>query len=482
MPSESCIIDGMMSGAQHGSAPLMFSVSGCRGIVGESMTAETVCRFVGAYVELLRETGSESGGIVVGRDGRRGGSELHGVAIDEIRLCGYDAIDVGVAATPTVGVAVVEHAAAGGLVLTASHNPGEWNGLKPITAAGRAPTAEDAARLHEIFVRLSPNRKNIAKRGGVVGDVAATALHVRRVVDALSRVIDPAEIRRRQFRIAVDSVNASGAAGAALLAESLGCELVHINADGSGVFPHPPEPTREHLSGAGGLCDAVREHGSDAGFAQDPDADRLAIIDEHGCYIGEEYTLVFAADAVLSARGAGGVVAVNLSTSRMIDDIAASRGARVVRTPVGEAHVASAVAGLGADLGGEGNGGVIWPGVVLIRDSLGAMALTLALMARSGKKISQLVAETPAYAIVKRKAPLGAVGIAAALDAVAERWPGATLDRRDGVRVDLVDERAWVHVRASNTEPILRLIAEAPTEAAADRLLDEADAAVASGR
>lgn len=481
MPSESCIIDGMMSGAQHSSAPLMFSVSGCRGIVGESMTVETVRRFVGAFAELLREGGFESGRIVVGRDGRRGGSELHGVAVDEIRSCGFDAIDVGVAATPTVGVAVVEHAAAGGLVLTASHNPGEWNGLKPITAAGRAPTAEDAARLHEIFMRGASARVGDASVGDRIGDKSADALHVRKVVEAVSRIIDPGEIRRRGFRIAVDSVNASGAAGAALLAESLGCELVHINADGSGVFPHPPEPTRENLSGAGGLCGAVREQGCDAGFAQDPDADRLAIIDENGCYIGEEYTLVFAADAVLTARGAGGIVAVNLSTSRMIDDLAGSRGARVAQTPVGEAHVASAVVGLGADLGGEGNGGVIWPGVVLIRDSLGAMALTLALMARSGKKISQLVAEKPAYAIVKRKAPLGGIGVAAALEAVAERWPGAAPDRRDGVRVDLVDERAWVHVRASNTEPILRLIAEAPTEDAANRLLDEAAAAVASG-
>ncbi len=472
----------MMSGAEPESAPLMFSVSGCRGIVGESMTADTVRRFVGAYAELLRESGAESGRFVVGCDGRRGGSELHGVAVDEIRLCGFDAIDVGVAATPTVGVAVVEHAAAGGLVLTASHNPGEWNGLKPITSAGRAPAAEDAARLHEIFVQLSSNRNNGAMHGGLIGDKSATALHVRRVVEAVSRVIDPAEIRRHGFRIAVDSVNASGAAGARFLAESLGCQLVHINADGSGVFPHPPEPTRENLSGAGGLCDAVRVHGCDAGFAQDPDADRLAIIDEQGCYIGEEYSLVFAADAVLSARGGGGIVAVNLSTSRMIDDLAESRGARVVRTPVGEAHVASAVVELDADLGGEGNGGVIWPGVVLIRDSLGAMALTLALLARSGMKISQLVAETPAYAIVKRKAPLEGVGVAAALDAVAERWPGARLDRRDGVRVDLADERAWVHVRASNTEPILRLIAEAPTEDAANRLLNQAAVAVASGR
>lgn len=476
------MIGSMMSSAQHESAPLMFSVSGCRGIVGRSMTTGTVRRFVGSYAALLRESGIGSGRIVVGRDGRRGGLELHDAAIEEIRACGFDAIDLGVAATPTVGVAVVAHVAAGGLVLTASHNPGEWNGLKPITAAGRAPTPSDADRLRDIFTMDEASRAADGSRGERIEDESAAGLHVRRVVEEISAIIDPGLIRARRFRIAVDSVNASGSLGARLLAEAFGCEIVHLNADGTGVFPHAPEPTRENLSGAGGLCDAVREHGCDAGFAQDPDADRLAIVDELGGYVGEEYTLVLAADAVLSARSGGGVVAVNLSTSRMIDDVAAIHAARVVRTPVGEAHVASAIVEHGADLGGEGNGGVIWPGVVLIRDSLGAMALTLAVMTSRGKTVSEIVTAIPAYAIVKRKAPLGAGGVAGALDAVAARWSGASVDLRDGVRVDIENERAWVHIRASNTEPILRLIAEAPTEESANRLLDEAASVIAASR
>jgi phosphomannomutase len=284
----------------------------------------------------------------------------------------------------------------------------------------------------------------------------------------------------------------------------LQCELVHLGADDGGVFPHAPEPTKENLQG---LCAAMAKLNADVGFAQDPDADRLAIVDERGEYIGEEYTLALAAESLLSAPGrgrprGGPVLVANLSTSRMIDDIAAAHGARVVRTPVGEANVVEAMkrekaAGHDVVLGGEGNGGVIWPRVTYVRDSLSAMALVLALMARTGKKVSELVASIPAYAIEKRKVDLARKEDAKpAIDKLAAAYgrggagpmpaggnransetghrTSGTIDLQDGIRIDWPDRRAWLHVRASNTEPIMRLIAESPSAADSRAILDEA--------
>ncbi len=455
----------------------MVSISGCRGVVGTSMTPATVCRYVGAVVSWIMEecAGAPGASVAIGRDGRKGGDVLLLAAAAELRASGFHVIDLGVVTTPTVGVAIAEHGGAGGIVITASHNPAEWNGMKPITREGRAPTPDSAKKIVQFFTEKRAAHVGHDRLGALEADGAATHTHVSRVLKAIERVAPVESIRSKRFRVAVDSVNASGVAGARLLLEALGCELVHLNADDGGVFPHPPEPTREHLSGAGGLADAVRAQKCDVGFAQDPDADRLAILDERGEYIGEEYTLVFAGEAMLGAMNDanGAVLAANLSTSRMIDDVAAKYGATVLRTPVGEAHVAEALAQYSGVIGGEGNGGVIWPEVVMIRDSLGAMALTLALMARTGKSISQLVSATPAYAIVKRKAELSG-DAAKAVEAVAAHWSMARIDRQDGVRVDLHEQRAWLHVRSSNTEPVIRLIAESPDEASANKLLDEA--------
>ncbi|HYE03204.1 MAG TPA: hypothetical protein VD963_08205, partial [Phycisphaerales bacterium] len=285
----------------------------------------------------------------------------------------------------------------------------------------------------------------------------------------------------------VDSVNASGREGARLLMGALGVPLRHVGDRDTGRFGRPPEPTAENLAG---LSAVAAEAGVAVGFAQDPDGDRLAVLDEAGRYIGEEYTLALAAESVLGAMGEaarGAVVVANLSTSRMVEDVAWRHGAVVARAPVGEANVvaemrAQARAGRRVVLGGEGNGGVIWPEVVLVRDSLGAMALVLALLARTGRTVSELAAGVPRYAIVKRKVELRErAGVAGALARVsaALAGEGAVVDQRDGVWVGRAAERWWVHVRASNTEPIMRLIAEAPTEATARGLLDRAGEALA---
>jgi phosphomannomutase len=386
------------------------------------------------------------------------------------------------------------------LVVTASHNPQEWNGLKCLIRStgddgeidACAPDAKTAA---DIIARFRAGEQGVASEGDVLEEPNAVADHVGCVVGRLGAVglvvrsrlpWKKTQLPGEGRRVVLDSVNSSGAGAGACLLEALGCNgFIPLNADPTGLFPHPPEPVRENLTA---LSSAVKERSADIGFAQDPDADRLAIVDERGEYIGEEYTLALAAEALLSANPKSQirnlkserVLVANLSTSRMIDDIAAKYGARVVRTAVGEANVVEAMkrekaAGHDVVLGGEGNGGVIWPQVTYVRDSLSAMALVLALMARTGKKVSELVAAIPAYAIEKRKVDLARKEDATpAVEKIAAAYREQKVDRQDGVRVDWADRRAWLHVRASNTEPIMRLIAEAPTAAEARAILDEA--------
>jgi len=398
--------------------------------------------------------------------------------------------------------------ACAGLICTASHNPQEWNGLKVLVPdhAARAeepsacaPSKAVADSIVEIF------------RGGATLGVAswrdlgqieavqeadlAGPVHAVRVHERLSKLGFVAPIRKAKFHVAQDCVGGSGAIMSPdFLEGALACRVELEGDYTDGLFTHTPEPTRENLTG---LCKLVKKKKAAIGFAQDPDADRLAIVDERGTYIGEEYTLVLAAEALLGAgtkarRHAGtkgkrreSVLVTNLSTSRMIDDVAAKYGARVVRTAVGEANVVEAMkrekaAGNRVVLGGEGNGGVIWPEVTYVRDSLSGMALVLSLMARTGKTVSELVEEMPAYAIDKRKVEIPRKEHARpAVEKLAAEYAGQKLDLQDGVRVDWVEKRAWLHVRASNTEPIMRLIAEAPTAAEAGAILDEAARVIA---
>lgn len=460
---------------------LMVSVSGCRGIVGGSLTPGVVARYVGQFgAEVRAGVRGRRARVVLGRDGRRGGGAIAEVARGALAMVGCDVIDLGIAMTPTVGLMVRSMGADAGLVLTASHNPGEWNGVKPITRLGGAPAPDEAAALVERFRAGEPEWVDAGEIGGACREEHAVARHVETVLGALDEVCPVHQIQDRRFRVVVDSVNASGAAfGGALLAR-LGCDVVQLNADGSGVFPHDPEPLAENLVELGM---AVREHKADIGFAQDPDGDRLAIVDSDGRFIGEEYTLVLAAWSLLQSlgdRAKGATVAANLSTSRMIDDVCARFGASVVRTPVGEAHVVAGMRAHGSVLGGEGNGGVIWDQVVPIRDSLSAMGLVLGLSAQTGKGIAELVEMVPRYAIVKRKLGQPSGGIERFFSAMRSVFPGASEDVQDGLRLDFEtpDGAAWIHARASNTEPIFRLIAEAPTEAGANAILDRAEASV----
>ncbi|MEQ8850839.1 MAG: hypothetical protein RIB32_03550 [Phycisphaerales bacterium] len=469
-----------MTSEEQSEAPLMLSVSGCRGIVGRSLTPETIARFASTLAGHVRvRRGVETPTVVLGGDGRRGGDLLQSVAAASLAASGCRVIRLRVATTPTVGVMVLHHQADAGLVVTASHNPGEWNGLKAITAEGSAPLPDEAAALIERFRSGATHYVEPDRFGEVVGDDTAAHVHVAHVLRAIERIIPISRIASRRFRVVLDSVNASGALAGRMLLEALGCEIIHVNADGSGIFPHPPEPTRENLRE---MATQVRINDASVGFAQDPDADRLALIDASGRYIGEEYTLALGVMAVLSAQESGAVTAANLSTSRMIDDVAALTGARVLRTPVGEANLVRAMRAEGCIVGGEGNGGVIWPEIVSIRDSLAAMALTLALMTDRGASLAELVDSIPSYSIEKRKMPIREGLAATAMRAVRAGWPDATADDQDGLRLDFTLEgggQAWIHVRASNTEPIFRLIAEAPTDAQARAVLDRAESLIA---
>jgi phosphomannomutase len=491
-------------------APLMLGVSGLRGIVGQSLTPEVAMRFAGAFGAWLRGRGGGAT-VVVAMDGRSGGAEVMSWAVDGLCASGVTVLDAGVCMTPTVGVLVDALDADGAVIITASHNPQEWNGLKllrrvadrsippggPRVADAAAPTPRQADEIIGMYAQGQtpmPTARPLATPASRrVGDPE------RHHVSALHRAMAACGLGSGPARVVVDSVNSSGVKSAQKLPHELGVTLArHLGGDSSGIFPHPPEPTAENLAGGGGLCDAVPGLKADIGFAQDPDGDRLAIVDENGRYIGEEYTLALCAASILEARASSEgrsrgrehadlddvVLCANLSTSRMIDDVAARYGARVVRTAVGEANVVEAMKRLKKEgkavvLGGEGNGGVIWPEVTYVRDSLSAMALVLSLMARTGKPVSRLVADIPAYAIVKRKQPLANKADAGpALARIAARYTAERVDTQDGVRVDFDRLRAWVHVRASNTEPILRLIAEAGDEATAHRVLDEAAAIV----
>ena len=432
--------------------PLIVSVSGLRGVVGESLTPEVAARYAAAFAATL-----PPGPIVLGRDGRESGPMLATAIATRLSLAGRDVIDCGVAATPTVGIAVREHAAAGGIQISASHNPARYNGLKLFGAAGRVLPAAAGKPVLAEFERLAGDR-GVAAPAGRVGSVSvadATAAHVALV----TALVDVAAIRRRRPRVWIDCGHGAGSRVALPLLDALGCDVVVEGAEPDGRFEHEPEPTAENLAG---LLPRIPAAGADIGFFQDPDADRLAIADATGRYLGEEATLALCVEAVLAKMP--GAVVVNCSTSGMTAAIAARHGAACHVAAVGEANVVDAMLAKAAILGGEGNGGVIDPRVVLVRDSAVAMALVLERMCVSDQPVSVagLAAALPEFVMKKTKVALSPAtrgpGLVAGLDRIAAAFPEARASRLDGLRLDYPD--GWLLVRSSNTEPIVRLVAE----------------------
>jgi len=449
---------------------LIISISGMRGIIGENLFAETAAAYAGAFGTFLRQAARSQGqegplSVCVGRDTRPSGEMLFSAVAAGLAGAGIDVVNLGVVTTPGVGIMLRHLGCAGGVVITASHNPIEYNGVKLLLGNGIAPPPSLAERIRSLYKEMGLERADAVNCGRIASSDQTDEVHIEKVM----AIIQPEKIRRGRYKIVLDSVNGAGGRVGARLLKSLGCEVVAMNGEPTGLFAHAPEPTAENLTG---LCREVVRCGASAGFAQDPDADRLAIVDENGRYVGEEYTLALAARHVFS-HGPG-KAAANLSTSRMIDDIAAAAGGKVIRTPVGEANVAEAMIKNVCVIGGEGNGGVIDLRVGPIRDSLVAMAMVLQLQADTGKSIGRLVDEVGAYHMIKTKFAADGAQAMQTIAGFAQLFPNAEVDRSDGCRFDFAD--GWVHLRTSNTEPIMRAIVETRTAEAASRYVDAVNA------
>lgn len=440
---------------------LMIGISGMRGTIGGSLTPMVVTRMAFAFAAWLKQTQQPANGkhfrVVFGRDSRPSGPWVRDAAAAALTAAGVEVIDLDIVTTPGVAMMVQHLSADAGIVATASHNPIEWNGLKFLDRTGIAPHPDQAKRIRSLYDSNIADCVPVQKLVPATKDSTTHSLHTRRVLER----VDVLGISSKRFKVVLDSVNGAGCVATSTLLSKLGCNLIHINNTPNGQFPHEPEPTEANLTQ---LADEVRRQKADIGFAQDPDADRLAIVDENGRYIGEEYSLVLCAKHILSKKP--GATVVNLSSSRMLDDVAAMHNSRVIRTPVGEANVIQAMLASGAIIGGEGNGGVIDSRIVPGRDSLVGMAYVLQLLADTGKSLSQIVSEIPRYEIVKTKFECRREDAERAVEALKVAFANEKLDTQDGLRIDW--PASWVHARPSNTEPIMRIIAEAPTRAEAD--------------
>jgi len=398
---------------------------------------------------------------VVGRDSRVSGPMFQPVVHAALQSVGCDVIDVGMVPTPTVQLAVEHHHAAGGLAITASHNPIEWNALKFIGPSGLFLDGAEGAEMRQVVDGNIP-RATWDKLGTIEQDKDAAREHIEKIL-ALP-FLDVDRIRKKEFRVALDCVRGAGGRFMPVLLELLGCRLATINMEPDGRFPRPPEPVAENL---GELQKLVQDSHADIGMAVDPDVDRLALVSEEGVAIGEDYTLALAAKQVLRHRK--GVVVTNLSTSRIVDDIAAEAGTRVIRAPVGEVNVATRMRAENAPIGGEGNGGVILSELHLGRDAPVGAAIMLQLLLEADKPLSKIVAAYPRYIIVKDKLDRPDAPLDAVYNELRKAFPDAEVDTQDGLRLTWPDR--WVHVRPSGTEPIVRVIAEAPSAEEAEKLV-----------
>jgi phosphomannomutase len=436
---------------------LIVSVSGIRGKIGEGLTPAAALAFASAFGEFR-----QGGRIVLSQDGRPSGMMLRHAILAGLTAAGCDVEDLGVAPTPTVGVAVRTLSAAGGIQITASHNPAPWNGLKLFGPDGRVLSAEIGRKVQELFENGSGRYVAWDKLGSTREYPKSLEEHR----DFVLEHVDVGRIRDAELRAYLDANGGAGGPLGRMLLAALAVPAFEEGCDADGEFLHEPEPTAENLSA---VCPRVRKQGVDVGFALDPDADRLALIDEEGRYIGEELTLALAVQFRLAQQP--GPVVINMSTSRVIEDIVARQGCACHRSAVGEANVADMMIAVNAVIGGEGNGGVIDPRIGFVRDPFIGIGMVLNLLAQSGQTLSELVAALPVYHIVKDKYSVGSDRLPALYKRLQGNWPEARINTLDGLRLDWNDR--WLHVRPSNTEPIVRVIAEAPDAAVAQDLCRE---------
>jgi len=444
---------------------LMVSISGIRGVVGESLTPEVIIRYVTAFGAYCRTHQPGSATVVVGRDGRITGGAITDLIISTLTMSGVSVQDIGICPTPTVQLAVEHEHAAGGIAVTASHNPMQWNGMKFMAPTGLFLDGQENAAFWALAEKNHPYA-----RWDAVGRAVRNTTWLQKHIDLVLNLpfVQRETIRKRHFRVVLDCVDAAGGAIVPSLLRELGCDVVEMACGVSGIFSHTPEPIPENLTG---LAERVRAEHADLGIAVDPDVDRLVLINEKGEPYGEEYTIATVVDFVLRRTKREGMTAVvNLSTTRAIDDIAQRYGARCVRTPVGEINVAKTMKSIGAVVGGEGSGGVILPDLHYGRDAIVGIALVLQALAEDAGTLSHLKSGLPQYEIAKGKMELKGIAPDDVLNAMKTRHAGSgRVNTDDGVRIDFPD--SWVHFRKSNTEPIVRIIGEAGTADAARALV-----------
>jgi len=435
---------------------LKISISGVRGVIGDSLTPALLTRFAQAFGTYVG-----SGTIVIGRDTRTSGEMVRQAVIAGLLSSGCHVIDLDVCPAPTVQLIVRQRHAQGGIVITASHNPAEWNALKFVNSEGLFLSVGQARELLDIYHQGDYTKIAGREMRDVETFTGALDAHINAILSSIGALPQTS----RRLKIALDSCNGAGSIIAPRMIEALGAEVIAINTTPDGSFPRGAEPTPENLTR---LCRLVKESGADAGFAQDMDADRLAVVAETGEPIGEDYTLALAARYVLSKTP--GAVVANLSTTSAMDDVARMFNSPLYRSKIGEANVTEMMRQVGAVIGGEGNGGVIYPRVNFCRDSLVGMALILRLFTETGRTVTELLADLPRYKMIKEKLECPSSKIGEILKMIRSEYAGHQLDLRDGVKVSFED--GWLHVRGSNTEPIIRLVAEARDETQARRILD----------
>jgi phosphomannomutase len=435
---------------------LKISISGVRGVIGESLTPALLTRFAQAF-------GTYIGGrtIVIGRDPRTSGEMVKQAVIAGLLSSGCRIIDIGMCPVPTIQLLVRHHRAQGGIAITASHNPAEWNALKFIGPGGFFLNTGQARELLDIYHQGEYTRVGGAEMRGVSEASGATDLHIQRIIE----ILGPIPTREKKLRVVLDACNGAGSLVGPKLLAALGVEVNTINVTPNGSFPRPAEPLAENL---GDLCAAVKAERADVGFAQDMDADRLAIVSENGVAIGEEYTLLLATLRVLGQTP--GPVVANLSTTSALHEVVSRFGCSLFLSKIGEVNVTEEMEKQGAVIGGEGNGGVIYPRINFARDSLVGMALIVHLLAETGQTITGLVKTLPRFVMVKEKLLCPSDKISAVLRMFRHEYAAYPMDLRDGVKVSLPE--GWFLVRGSNTEPIIRVIVESKSEEDAGKIVD----------
>jgi len=447
---------------------LIKSISGIRGTiggkVGEGLSPLDIVKFTAAYATFIRSKNPGSQKIVVGRDARISGEMVRQLVIGTLTGMGFDVTDIGLATTPTTELAVVMEKAAGGIILTASHNPKQWNALKLLNEKGEFLNAEEGNEILKIAEKEAFTFADVEHLGKIHTDDSYTQKHIDHVLSL--KLVDTDAIRKAGFTVAFDAVNSVGGIVLPKLLKALGVQrIIELNAEPTGIFAHNPEPLPEHLTE---IAEVVKKEKADVGFVVDPDVDRLAIITEKGEMFGEEYTLVSVADYVL--QHTPGNTVSNLSSTRALRDVTEKYGKTYTASAVGEVNVVAQMKATNAIIGGEGNGGVIYPESHYGRDALVGIGLFLTQLAKSGKTTSELRAQYPNYFMAKHRMDLTPdTDIDALLQAIKAKYAGYPVNDIDGVKIDFPDR--WIHFRRSNTEPIIRIYAEAPTKEEAEELI-----------